>query len=160
LCEASAIQLRTNYQFPEDFRQLVMILLSLFTAAAVGCGERGSGPKLPESNLRLVAVLYSQYLSAHGGEAPADAADFRAFIQSLGPGVLKRAGLSGLDELLVSRRDGHPFALKYKNGEWALARAIAYEQKGAGGTRYLATNLGSVSEITEEQFQKRLNETK
>jgi hypothetical protein len=137
-----------------------MMLLSLFVAAAIGCGERGSGQKLPESNLRLVAVLYNQYVSAHGGEAPVDAADFRAFVESLGPGVLQRAGLSGLDDLLESRRDGQPFALKYRNGDWALDRAIAYERKGVEGTRFVATNLGSVSEITEEQFQKRLNETK
>ena len=137
-----------------------MMLLSLFAAAAIGCGERDSEPRLPESNLRLVAVLYSQYAFAHEGEAPADAADFRAFIESLGPGVLERAGLSDLDELLESRRDGQPFALKYKNGNWALDRAIAYEQKGTDGTRYVATDLGSVSEITEEQFQKRLNGTK
>jgi len=133
-----------------------MTMLISLLAAVVGCGERGSDQTLAESNLRMVAVLYNQYSSAHGGEAPADAADFRAFIQSLGPGVLERAGLSGLDDLLVSRRDGQPFAVKYEDGDWAFDGAIAYEQEGAGGTRYLATDLGSVSEISEAQFRKRL----
>lgn len=132
----------------------------LFVAVAIGCGEQGSSQKLPESNLRLVAVVYSQYLSAHGGEAPADAADFRSFVQSLGPGVLKRAGLSGLDDLLVSRRNGQPFAIKYKGGDWTFDGAIAYEQEGSDGTRYVATELGSVSQITEAQFQKRLKAAK
>ena len=141
-------------------RPLVMSLLSLVVAVVIGCGDRGSGRKLHESNLRLVAVLYSQYLAAHGGEAPRDAGDFRAFVQSLGPGVLQRAGLSGLDELFVSARDGKPFAVKYKSENWAFDGAIAYEQEGAGGTRYVATELGGVSEITEEQFVKRLKEPK
>jgi hypothetical protein len=50
--------------------------------ACRSCGERGSGRKLHESNLRLVAVLYNQYLSAHGGEVPRDADDFRAFTRA------------------------------------------------------------------------------
>jgi hypothetical protein len=132
----------------------MLVLLSV--ATVIGCGEQGNGQELPESNLRLVAVLYSQYLSAHGGEAPADAVDFRAFVESLGPGVLQRAGLSGIDDLLVSPRNGEPFAIKYEDGDWALDGAIAYEQEGSDGTRYMATDLGSVSEITEAQFQKRM----
>ena len=130
----------------------------LLLVAAIGCGERNSSPDLHESNLRLVAVLYSQYASAHGGEAPRDADDFRVFVQSLGSGVLERAGLSGLDELLSSRRDGEPFAVKYQSGNWTLKNVIAYEQQGAGGTRYIATDLGGVSELTEQQFQSRLRQ--
>jgi hypothetical protein len=137
-------------------RLFVVTLLLLL--AAIGCGERNSSPVLRESNLRLVAVLYSQYASAHGGEAPRDADDFRDFVQSLGPGVLDRAGLAGCDELLSSRRDGQPFAVKYRSGNWTLLNVIAYEQLGAGGTRYMATDLGAVSEITEQQFQSRLKE--
>ena len=83
----------------------------------------------------------------------------RTFIQSLGPGVLERAGLSGLDELLLSRRDGKPFAIHYKNVDWKLNHVIAYEQEGAGGTRCIASDLGAVSEITDEQFQSRLKES-
>jgi hypothetical protein len=136
------------------------MLILLFAAAVPGCGERGNGQTLPESNLRLVAVLYNQYSSAHGGEAPADAADFRAFVQSLGPGVLKRAGLTSLDDLFVSRRDGQPFAVKYEGRDWAFDGAIAYEQEGTDGTHYVANDLGSVSEITAAQFQKRLQAAK
>ncbi len=136
-------------------RPLVLTLLSILVVVAIGCGEDSSGQKQNESNLRMVAVLYSQYLSAHGGEAPHDENDFREFVQSLGPGVLQRAGLSGMDELFVSVRDGRQFAVKYQNGNWPLDGAIAYEQVGADGTRFVATELGSVSEITEEQFRGR-----
>ena len=139
-------------------RPCVVTLLLLFVAVAIGCGGRNSTPKLHESNLRMVAVLYSQFVSAHGGERPRDADEFRAFIQSLGPGVLERAGLSGLDELMMSRRDGKPFAINYKSVDWKLNNVIAYEQQGAGGTRCIASNLGAMSEITEQQFQSRLKE--
>ena len=136
----------------------LITLMSLFVAATVGCNEGGSGLELHESNLRLVAVLYSQYSSAHAGEAPRNADDFSTFVQSLGPDVLERAGLSGVDELLVSPRDGKQYAVKYKIGNWPLDGAIAYEQVGADGTRFVATELVGVSEITEEQFLSRLEQ--
>ena len=141
------------------YRPYVATLLLLFVAVAFGCGERNSSPKLHESNLRVVAVLYSQFVSAHEREIPRDADDFRTFVQSLGPGVLERAGLSGLDQLLLSRRDGKPFAIHYKCVEWKLNHVIAFEQEGAGGTRCIASDLGAVSEITDEQFQSRLKES-
>lgn len=134
---------------------LVATLFSFLVVVAIGCGERNSGRQPHESNLRLVAVLYSQFRSAHGGEAPRDEKDFRAFVRSLGPGVLERAGLSGMDELFVSVRDGQQIAVKYRNGDWPLDGAIAYELVGANGNRCVVTELGSVSEITEEQFQSR-----
>ena len=82
------------------YRPYVMklLLLLLFVAVAIGCGERNSTPIVHESNLRVVAVLYSQFVSANDGDIPQDADNFRMFVQSLGPGVLERAGLSGLDE--------------------------------------------------------------
>jgi len=136
----------------------LVMLASLFVAAGVGCNERDSGQTLHESNLRLVAVLYNQYSSAHAGNAPRDADEFRSFVKALGPGVLERAGLSGMDDLLVSARDGKQFAVKYKDGNWPLDGAIAYEQDGADGTRWMATKLGGVSEMTEEQFRSRLKQ--
>jgi len=134
-------------------------LLLLFVAVALGCGERDSPRKLHESNLRVVAVLYSQFVSGHGGEIPRNADDFRTFVQSLGPGVLERAGMAGVDDLLLSRRDGKPFAVHYKGIDWKLKHVIAYEQEGAGGTRCVASDLGAVSEISDEQFQSRLKES-
>jgi len=134
-------------------------LLLLFVVVAIGCGERNSTPKVHESNLRMVAVLYSQFVSAHGGAIPHDAEEFRTFVQSLGTGVLERAGLSGLDELLLSRRDDKPFAIHYTSVDWKLKHVIAYEQDGAGGTRSIVSDLGAVSEITDEQFQSRLKES-
>jgi hypothetical protein len=141
------------------YRPYVATLLLLFVAVAFGCGERNSTPTLHESNLRVVAVLYSQFVSAHGGEIPRDADNFGTFVKSLGPGVLERAGLTGLDELLLSRRDGMPFAIHYKSVDWKLNHVIAYEQEGAGGTRCIASDLGAVSEITDEQFHTRLKES-
>ncbi len=102
------------------------------------------------------AVLYSQYLSAHGGESPRNAEDFRTFVESLGPGVLERAGVSGLDELLVSTRDGELLAVKYQDDDWPLEGAIAYEQIGSDGTRFVVADMGGVTEISETEFLNRL----
>jgi hypothetical protein len=141
------------------FCRLYVVTLLLFVAVAIGCGERNSAPQLHESNLRVVAVIYSQFVSAHGNEIPRDADEFTRFVQSLGPGVLERAGLSGVEELLLSRRDGKPFAIHYTSVNWKLKQVIAYEQEGAGGTRCIVSDLGAVSQITDEQFQSRLKES-
>jgi len=137
----------------------IVKLLLLFVAVTLGCGERNSSSRVQESNLRVVAVLYSQFVSAHEHEIPRDAEDFKSFVQSLGPGVLERAGLSGIDELLLSNRDSKPFFIHYKNTDWKLKHVIAYEQEGAGGTRCIASDLGAVSEISDEQFQNRLKDS-
>jgi hypothetical protein len=133
-----------------------MTLTSLFVAAPIGCNERGDGRDTHESNLRLIGVLYSQYLSAHQGEAPRSAEDFRAFVDSLGPGVLERAGLSEIDDLFVSTRDGKLLAVKYESEKWPLEGAIAYEQVGADGTRFVVADLGGVTEIPNAEFLSRL----
>jgi hypothetical protein len=148
-------KIRCRFRFCRPF---VLTLLLLFAVVATGCGEHNSNPELRESNLRLVAVLYSQYVSAHGGEAPRDADDFRVFVKSLGSGVLERVGLAGCDELLASPRDGKPFVIKYRDVDWKLDNVIAYEQQGVGRTRYIASDQGAVSEITEQQFQSRLKD--
>ena len=138
----------------------LLMLSSLFVAAFIGCNEHGGGREFQESNLRLVAVLYSQYLAAHGGKAPPNADEFQVYVESLGPGVLQRAGVSGLDDLLVSRRDGQPFAVKYQETHWPLDGALAYERVGADGTRFIAADLGGVTEIAEAEFLSRLKEPK
>ena len=73
--------------------------------------------------------------------------------------MLERVGLTGLNELLLSRRDGKPFAIHYQNVDWKLNHVIAYEQEGEDGKRCIASDLGAVSELTEEQVTDRLKET-
>ena len=105
------------------YRPYVMTLLLLFVAVAFGCGERNSTPIVHESNLRVVAVLYSQFVSANEGEIPQDADNFRMFVQSLGPGVgvLERAGLSGLDECCHVVMASHiPSITKASNGDLVM----------------------------------------
>ena len=65
-----------------------------------------------------------------------------------------------MDELFASKRDGKPFAIKYKSGSWPLDGAIAYEQVGAYGTRYIAADLGGVTEISEADFLSSLQQRK
>lgn len=68
--------------------------------------------------------------------------------------------MSGLDELFVSPRDGQRFAVKYRDEHWPLDGAIAYEQTGVEGIRYVAANLGGVTEITGEEFLSQLMDRK
>ena len=137
-------------------RPLATTLILLSLSAAIGCSGGSGGREAQQSTLRLTAVLYSQYLGAHGGDPPRDEGEFKKFIQSLGPGVIERAGLTSVDQLFTSPRDGQPYAVKYQGVPWELEGAIAYEQQGLNGVRYVATSLGGISEVTEEEFTKRL----
>jgi hypothetical protein len=123
-----------------------------FALAFGGCGESERREEM--ANLRSLSVFYSQYRAQSRGRAPADEATFRKFIESYGPAALSQAGVSTIDELFVSKRDGKPFVVKYRgNRSWPLREAVAYESEGVDGIRYFATLVGGVDEIPEEEFR-------
>ena len=120
----------------------------------VGCGEQRASQ---QSELQLLSVMYGQYRSSHRGELPKNEQQFKSFIASERGHVLTNSGISSVDALFVSRRDGQPYVLKYQNTkEWPLEEMVAYEQEGKDGTRQVANDMGGVAELTDEQFQAQI----
>jgi hypothetical protein len=117
----------------------------------VGCAK--SQPA-QQSNLRLISVLYGQFRASHRGDLPRDEKEFKDFIAKEHQQALSNTGVSSVDELLVSKRDGKPYAIKYQSTkDWPLEGMIAYEQEGVDGSRQVANDLGGTTELNEEQFQ-------
>jgi hypothetical protein len=120
----------------------------------VGCAEERPSE---QSDLQLLSVMYGQYRSSHRGELPKDEKQFQSFIANERGHVLTNSGISNVDALFVSRRDGKPYVVKYQNTkDWPLEEMVAYEQAGEGGVRQVANDMGGVMELTDEQFQSRV----
>jgi hypothetical protein len=126
--------------------------------ATLGCGDgQESAEATQESNIKKLGVLYGRYMSRNRGQPPRNEADFRKFIDGLGDDFLKHLGATSADELFISERDGQPYVVVYgKLGPRVdtVGGPIAiYEQVGADGTRFVATDL-TVETVTEEEFRR------
>jgi hypothetical protein len=128
---------------------------------AVGLMLAGCAEEQPaeQSDLRLLSVMYGQFRSSHRGELPQDEKQFKSFIANERAQALANSGISSVDALFVSHRDGKPYVVKYRNTkDWPLQEIVAYEQEGEDGVRQAANDMGGVSELTGEQFQARIAE--
>ncbi len=122
----------------------------------VGCAAE---PPSEQSDLQLLSVMYGQYRSSHRGEAPQDEKQFKTFIADERGHVLTNSGISNVDALFISQRDGKPYVVKYGNTkDWPLEEMVAYEQEGEDGVRLVANDMGGVMKLTAEQFQSRVVE--
>jgi hypothetical protein len=126
----------------------------------LGCGgTRTASQVTEESTLKPVAVFYSRYISQHGGRPPADEAAFRKFLEGLSPDELKSFGVSSIDEMLVSKRDGQPYKILYGPPSGPPLGPggqpiIAYESKGVSGKRFVASSVGGVIEVDDAEFAR------
>ncbi len=135
------------------------VVLALVLLA--GCGSRARESRSrEESTLKPLAILYGQYIGQHRGQPPTNEAEFRQFVQTQGPSLLQSFGLSNIEELFVSPRDGKPYKILY--GPTALkgppgpagSPVVAYEQEGRGGKRWVASAMGAVEEVDETRFKE------
>jgi hypothetical protein len=133
-------------------RLIWQIVLVLVCALAVSCTK--SEQKEEQSNLRLLSVCYGQYRAEHRGQVPANEKDFKAFINAKLNNAPSQSGVSSVDELFVSGRDGKPFVVRYRGDRtWPMPEVNIYEQEGRGGTRHVATVEGGYAEMSEEEFR-------
>jgi hypothetical protein len=134
-----------------------MALAGLF-AWASGC----SGPDVAAeqaSTLRPLAVLYGKYVGEHGGRAPTNEAEFKAYAQSpSAKPILDANGIKDVETLFTSSRDKKPYVVLYGKLTGPPANSgqpvFAYEQEGVSGKRFVATSLGSIQEVDEAEFKK------
>lgn len=125
----------------------------------LGCtsAETKQAAEQQESHLKVVGLLYGQYLGRHRGQAPPDEAAFREFIEENGAPMLESFGMTGAD-VLVSERDQLPYTIVFAGSKPATTpdgmQVIAYEQQGVEGKIFIANNLGAVTEIEASQLSK------
>jgi hypothetical protein len=135
-------------------------ILVLICSCTSGCGGRRVGTTDPEAKLRLERLLEVYQLYADQKQkAPPNEQALKEFIRKL-PKEHKEALNLGddVDSLLVSPRDGQKYQIRYnlpmsRSGD---SRAVAWEQTGQGGKRFVALAMGYVEQYGEEEF-KQLN---
>jgi hypothetical protein len=87
------------------------------------------------------------------GRNPADEQEFKAAVGQ-GKMDLDVLGVSSVDELFVSDRDGQPLVILYGAQAKNSQGVIAYEQTGENGVRLVGTSNGQVIEADATQFLK------
>jgi hypothetical protein len=100
-----------------------------------------------QQQLILIGAAYQQY--TYTKEAPpSKAEDLTQFIKDLG----------GNDTTWTSTRDGQPFVIVWnldlrQPPTWAKSTPVlVYEKKGINGKRFVRTVMGSVEELSEQEF--------
>ncbi len=126
-------------------------------ALLVGCGNSQKQAE-EESTLKRLSILYGQYIGQHMGQPPADEAAFRTFVDGQSEQAKASWKLKDPADLWKSSRDQQPYVVIYGPATGPAGPAgqpvIAYESKGVGGKRHVASSLGAVEEVTEARFQE------
>jgi hypothetical protein len=145
-----------DLKLPGCGRALLTALLVGGTLA--GCGRPPPGTTDPEAKLRLERLLeaYKLYVAQKRKGPPGEAA-LRDFIQAL-PAEQKSALKVESDPgvLFTSPRDGQKYEVRYGltlSGAGAT-EAVAWEQTGQGGMRYVALNVGYVQQYSDADFRE------
>jgi hypothetical protein len=128
------------------------VLLLAAIAGPFGCSnEVRVEAKLEPAheNLMKIGSAYVRF-NTKAKRPPKSVEEIRPFLKESG----------NTEELLRSPRDGEPYVICWGVNllappKWAKSTPIlAYEKRGAEGTRYILTTLQSVQQMSEEQFQE------
>lgn len=108
--------------------------------------------------MKTLATLYGRNVGRNGGRLPADEVSFRAYIRNDGKDALSQTGVTAVDELFVSSRDGKPLVVVYRNSksrrEYVPELIVVHEAEGLNGKRLAAVANGTVVELDRADFEK------
>jgi hypothetical protein len=144
----------------QRLRQFGLVLGIFFLAMGCfsGCGGSAAQKAEEASTLKPLMVLYGRYVGQHQGKPPANEAEFRKYVEAQGPQDLANLGVTEPAKLWVSSRDNQPYVILYGDVTGPPGPAgkpvVAYEAKGVGGKRYVASSLGAVDEVDEARFRE------
>ena len=136
------------------FGRLVAVLL--FGSVLVGCNSPEANEEVQRrgSNLQSLAGMYRMYAAQHGGIPPPNEAAFKSFIQAQGLKHFEAFGITTVDDLFISPRDGKPYVVVYGGGPEAMPDVVAYEQEGAKTGRWIVSSMTVVAEVDDAEFQQ------
>ena len=119
-------------------------------AVTCGCSQQAVVEKQidpTQQQLILIGTAYQQYTFANEAP-PSKPDDLKQLLRELG----------GTDAVWVSSRDGHPFVIVWnldllQPPTWAKTTPVlAYEKTGKNGKRFVRTVVGSVEELSPQEF--------
>lgn len=125
--------------------------MAVAATSLVGCGGSGAAAAKNVPHLRVVTALYFQ-ANSKLGKNPSNEEEFKQAITSANVDW-STLGVSGVDDILISDRDGKPLVIVY--GPPPQGRpfsVVAYEQEGLNGVRLVGTSDGQVQEADAAKF--------
>ncbi len=138
--------------------KLSLVVLTISLLAFVGGCNRPDNVERENSTLKPLVVAYGGYVASHRGVPPANEAEFRQHLQASWEQIKHFNQAKSVDDLFISNRDKEPYVVLYGDvtgpkGPGGMP-VIAYEKKGIGGKRFVASSLGAVEEVDEARFQE------
>lgn len=132
----------------------------LFSGVHVGCRSQAADDEVARrgSNLQSLAGMYRMYTTENGGCPPSNEAEFKAFIQEQGLEHFESFGITTVDDLFISPRDGQPYIVVYGGGPEAMPDLVAYEREGLESGRWIVNSMTVVAEVDEAKFQRMVSE--
>lgn len=144
--------------------RLARVLLGFFfwCCLLVGCGgtyQGGGKTELAadERHILKLSTLWMDYKGTHKGKAPESAEELKKYAKTLKPEKLKQIGIEDVDKAFISPRDNQPYKLaKVSTEHGGMTRVLVYEQTGVGGVRKVASSMGNISEMSDEELRQHL----
>ena|SRR5438552_120799 len=138
----------------------VSVLTMLFLVGVLGCSSpsQQAATTDPAAKLRLQSVLkFYQMYTNDKKSPPSDEKSFKEYLRSLPQDQKDAAGMGeDIDRFLTSPRDGQKIHIEYKvvPRPAGQSRALAWEETGQKGARFVALTNGYVQEYNEVDFEK------
>lgn len=131
-----------------------LVGLCLTGEAFVGCEAPEVAQEVNRrgSNLQSLGGMYKMYASQNRGIPPANEGEFKRYILAQGLGHFADFGITTIDDLFISPRDGQPYMVVYGGRE--LPDVLAYEQIGSETGRWIVSSMALVAEVDEATFDQ------
>ena len=158
---SDSVQLASTKLFFVRGGSVTVALLAIFLLVGlVGCSESRDPSKAtsdPVAKVRLTRLYrFYQMYSQDKKKPPPNEQALKDFIRTLPTAEKEAAGIVGddVDSLFVSPGDGEKYHIEYGLVTRSAGnRALAWEQTGKDGQRYVALTMGYVVQCDEERFQ-------
>ena len=137
----------------------VAIVATVFASAPLGCSSQKKGEiTTPAGQVRLEKLMncYRLYTNQMK-KPPANEQALKEFIQALPQDQKEATGVAGdPDSLFVSPRDGKKYVVLYNHAFRPIGptKAVAWEEEGKDGMRYVVLSSGYSKVCDEATFQK------
>jgi hypothetical protein len=122
----------------------------------VGCDSaKPAGEDRDTAHLKVLGILYGQYLAEHGGKTPSSLEVFAGYLQREPANWQKLA--ESPQEFLSSAGEGKPIVVLFGNDvkpDEGGSVWVAYEAAGSGGSRRAVNAQGRVQLLNDQEFNQ------
>jgi hypothetical protein len=145
------------------------LVLSFFFIT--GCDSTQPPSASSNNELKQLGSQFMDFFRAQG-KTPTDEKEFKEFITANMTDVKRKLlGITDVEKLFVSPRDGKPFVIRYgmkmssgipTSGAGTVINGdvIAYESVGAGGFRHVTSSLNDLVDLSLEDLKKLVPDAK